>query len=125
MNVTVEILGRAAMDQPFAQLVASALLPAVGSAVGLTPTLPPGSDVLGLRLRVQSLEAISIDVGFGLDLANPPQPIPIFLNGVQTGMAPAPNPTVRKTFGAWGGQPRDVEFAAGESFLFRWNGTGA
>lgn len=62
MNITVEILGRPAMDQPFAQVVAP------------------------------------------------------------TGVSPAPAPVVSKTFGAFGGQVRDVPFSEGQSFHFRRSG---
>ena len=125
MDITVEILGRAAVGQLFTQLVAPAVLSAAGSSTGLTPTLPTGSDALELRLRVQSPNALSVDVGFGLDPANPPQPTPIIVDGVQTGVAPAAAPVKRKTYGAFGGQSRDVPFQAGESFLVRLNGTPA
>ncbi len=122
MNVTVEILGRATMDAPFTQLVAPAVLTVVGSSVGFTPALPPGSDGLELRLRVQSSEALNVDVGGGLDPANPPQPTPIFTNGIQTGTTPALPSAKRATFAAWGGQPRDIPFGSRESFLIRLNG---
>jgi hypothetical protein len=122
MDITVEVLGRAARDQPFAQLVAPAALTAASSAVGFTPALPPGSDALELRLRVQSSQALNVDVGVGLDPANPFQPTPILVNGVQTGTAPAMPSAKRATYAAWGGQSRDIPFGSYESFLIRLNG---
>ena len=122
MNITVEILGRATMDAPFMSLAAPVVLAAVGSSVGFTPALPPGSDSLELRLRVQSSLALVVDVGFGLDPANPPQPTPILVNGVQTGVAPAATPVKRNTYGTFGGQSRDIPFGSRESFLIRLSG---
>jgi hypothetical protein len=125
MNVTVEILGRTTMDGPFMSLVAPSVLAVPGAALGYTPALPAGAAAMDLRLRVQPVNVLNIDVGTGIDPANPPQPVPVIENGVEVGIASASAPVVRKTFGAFGGQIRDVPFSSGEAFLFRRSGAAA
>ncbi|MET3485860.1 hypothetical protein [Methylobacterium sp. 1973] len=127
MNVTVTVVSRATLDQPFTQLVAPSVLTLSGDTLGYTPVLPPGSDALELRLRVTPVgNAIGVNVGSFLDPAHPPQPIPILdADGVQVGEQPAPKPEVWQRFGVWDGATRDLPFGSHQSFLFRRPGVAA
>lgn len=127
MNITVAVISRATLDQPFTQLVPPSVLTLSGDTLGYTPVLPPGSDALELRLRVApAADTVNVDLGDWLDPANPPQPTPILdANGTQIGMMPAPRPTVDGRFGVWGGASRDIPFGAHQSFRFRKLGVAA
>ncbi len=126
MDVTVEILGRTSAATPFTQVVAPTMLAVEGTSLGFTPKIPAGADGLDLRLKVTSSDTVTVDVGQWLDPALRPSPSDLFdRDGNVVGQTPAPAPAVYKSFCAWGRQPRDVPFAAGQSFLFRRSGAAA
>jgi hypothetical protein len=126
MNITVEILGRATMDAPFAQLAAPAVLAVPGVSLGYTPVLPAAAAVMDLLLKVTASGTATVDVGQWLDAALRPPPADLFdKDGNVVGQTPAPAPAVYKSYCAWGGLARDVPFSAGNSFLFRRSGAAA
>jgi len=117
MNVTIKVLGRVAVDQPFAEL--STVTVALGAAaLALTPAVPVGAAGQELQIRVAPEANVMFAIGPWLDPATQPAPTPILDGQGQTiGQAPAPTPLVRARYAATGGGLRDAPFCAGDSLI--------
>lgn len=120
MNVTLTILGRSTVDQPFTQLVAPAVIALAGAVTGYTPALPPGAAGQELRLRVAPDVGLTVDVGPGCDPATRPGPTPIKNDsGAIVGEEPAPAAMALRSVGVWAGYTRDLPFGPRETFALR------
>lgn len=125
MNVVVAILGRAAVDAPYAELTTSTVVVS-DAPVPCTPAVPPAAAGQELALRITSDDTVMVQLGQWLDPANRPAPVPIEDGqGNVIGTEPGPEPYVRGEYVAWDRASRQVPFNVGNSIALRRPGVAA
>lgn len=122
MQITVTVLGRSAIDRPYAQLVAPAVIALTGGMAGFTPVLPAAAAGLDLALRIAPDCGVTVWAGTNCDPATRPGPTPITDGtGNVVGEQPAPVAMARAKIGISANYTRDVPFGARETFSFQAN----
>lgn len=117
MNVTIKILGRNVVDEPFVE-VCSATVVLAGDRLVHTPVVPPGTSAGEMLVRVEPDEDVEFALGSWLDPATRPGPTPhLDGNGVQVRIDPAPTPEVRHRKIALGRAYRDAPFFPHDSLI--------
>lgn len=112
MNINLTLLGRASIDQPFAELSSSSVA-LVGKRIAWTPTIPFEAVGHELQVQVASPEQVTVDVGVWLDDATrPSRSDSIEDKGPILGREPPPAPWVKAQFGVFRGRPRDIPLPA-------------
>lgn len=103
MDVTVAILGRNTIDEPFFEL-GSQVVQLTDRSILFTPTIPPGAAGLETRVRVSAPDAVIFRTGRFIDPATRPGPSQRFDgNGNPDGIDPAPTPVLSDEYAIWGG----------------------